>query len=280
MLAKTHSFGISGLDAYPVTIEVDVSRGLPYTIIVGLPDNAVKESKERVRSAIKNSGHQFPGGRLTVNLSPADTKKEGPCLDLAMAVGVLAATQQMDSTHLADFALLGELSLDGRVQPVSGILSMALFASKTSLKGIIVPAANALEAAVIDQINVYPVMTLNEVVHFLTTPQTIAPYKILRGKIFSPPSAAVADFSEVKGQSHVKRGLEIAAAGGHNVLLVGTQYNRWNLRWWRPCQTILNHLMGTTTRAGSTNSGELLVLNTYLRRDSQTFNQLGGLSKK
>ncbi len=137
MLAKTYSYGINGLDAYPITIEVDVSKGLPATIIVGLPDNAVKESKERVRAAIKNSGYKFKARRITVNLSPADTKKEGPSFDLAIALGLLAASQQIDPCRLNDYAILGELSLDGHIKPVKGTLPIVLSIDKNRFKGLI-----------------------------------------------------------------------------------------------------------------------------------------------
>ncbi|MCK5012699.1 MAG: hypothetical protein KAS66_02680, partial [Candidatus Omnitrophica bacterium] len=167
MLSKTYSYGIAGLDAYPVTIEIDVARGLPATIIVGLPDNAVRESKERVRSAIKNSGYRFGPKRITINLSPADVKKEGPSFDLAIALGILAATGQIDSSKLSQFAFLGELSLDGHIQPVSGTLCAALAIAQTHFKGLILPSANAPEAAIARHIRVYPAKTLNEIIHFL-----------------------------------------------------------------------------------------------------------------
>jgi len=166
MLAKTYSFGISGLEAYPVTIEVDVANALPATIIVGLPDSAVKESKERVRAAIKNSGYKFKARRVTVNLSPADIKKEGPSFDLAIALGILAASEQIKTDSLQQYIILGELSLDGHIQPIRGTLSIAMALAKKNFKGLILPFANAAEAAICHETNIYPVRTLNEVINF------------------------------------------------------------------------------------------------------------------
>ncbi len=220
MLAKVYSFGICGLDAYPITIEVDVSRGLPSTIIVGLPDNAIKESKERVRSAIRNSGYKFAAERIIINLSPADIKKEGPSFDLAIALGLLAATDQMSPKHLEEFVILGELSLDGKVQPVSGALCVALNIPKDQFKGLVVPSLSAQEAALNSQVPIYPVNNLLEAVNLLQNPQTTAPLKadplsVKKNFLYD------IDFNDVKGQAHVKRGLEVAASGGHNVLLIG-----------------------------------------------------------
>ena len=221
MLAKTYSYGINGLDAYPVTIEVDVSNGLPATIIVGLPDSAVRESKERVRAAIKNSGYKFKARRVTVNLSPADTKKEGPSFDLAIALGYLAASQQIDPSGLNDFAILGELSLDGRIKPVKGTLPIALSLEKDRFKGLILPSFNASEAAIAQNTNIYPVKTLNEVIHLLSSSESRQPFQINIDSILTKANHYDIDFSDVKGQSFVKRGLEIAAAGNHNILLIG-----------------------------------------------------------
>jgi magnesium chelatase family protein len=221
MLAKVLSFGILGLDAYPVTIEVDVTRGLPATTIVGLPDDAIRESKERVRSAIKNSGFKFPSDRITINLSPADIKKEGPSFDLAMALGILAASEQIDPSVLANLGFLGELSLDGRIQPINGILSITLSAKARNLKGIVLPIKNAKEACICDNIPIFKANTLNEVVHLTHNFPSIESEKACLSSVLHSETAENEDFCDVKGQSHVKRGMEISAAGGHNCLLIG-----------------------------------------------------------
>ena len=221
MLAKVHSFAINGLDAYPVIIEVDVSRGLPITTIVGLPDNAVKESKERVRTAIKNNGYEYAFGRVTINLSPADTKKEGPAFDMAIALGILAATGQIPPLPLERYAVIGELSLDGKIRPVSGALPAAMAMKRGRLEGLILPAANAREAALAHSTSVYPAAALTEVIHFLSCPESIVPCTIYMTELLSVSPPSDVDFSDVKGQRFVKRGLEIAAAGAHNVLLIG-----------------------------------------------------------
>ena len=221
MLAKLYTYGIIGLDTYPVTIEIFVSKGLPSTTIVGLPDNAIRESKERVRAAIKNSGYKFPSRRITINLSPADVRKEGPSFDLAIALGILAATKQIQSNSLSKYIILGELSLDGQVRQITGALPTSLSANKNFFDGIILPSKNAKEAAISKTIDIFPVKSLIEAVHLVQSETNSTPYQIDEDLFLKKHNSYDIDFSEVKGQTLVKRGLEIAAAGAHNVLMIG-----------------------------------------------------------
>ena len=222
MLAKVLSSAVSGIDAYIVEVEVDITQGLPTFATVGLPEAAVKESKERVKSAIKNSGYSFPDDRITVNLAPADVKKEGTGFDLPIALGILAATRILPHRAISRFLFLGELSLDGRVKPVKGSLPMALEARSSGYSGIIVPSDNGREASVVDGISVFPVRTLSQVVEFLTREIDIPPEKADLTKLFSGRPDTDVDFSEVMGQEHAKRALELAAAGGHNLVKLYT----------------------------------------------------------
>ncbi len=221
MLAKVLSSAVIGIDAYLVEVEVDIAPGLPTFTTVGLPETSVKESKERVKSAITNSGYTFPDDRITVNLAPANIKKEGTGFDLPIALGILAATRIISQEITSKYLILGELSLDGRIKPVKGSLPMAIAAKNAGYSGIIVPNENGREASVVKGISVLPGKTLSQIVDFFRGFTKIKREKVNISEIFNQDNETEVDFSEVMGQEHVKRALEVAAAGGHNLIMVG-----------------------------------------------------------
>ncbi|MBE9036193.1 YifB family Mg chelatase-like AAA ATPase [aff. Roholtiella sp. LEGE 12411] len=223
MLARVWSASIVGIDAVKVGVEVDISGGLPGIVVLGLPDSAIQESRERVKATLKNAGFAFPMRKIVINLTPADLRKEGPCFDLPISVGILAASEQVSADLLGDYLFLGEVSLDGTLRPVAGVLPIAANAQKMGIAGLVLPVDNAQEAAVIKELAVYGCKHISDVVNFLNNPGRYQPVQ-LNGTVetldVTYPHYS-ADLQDVKGQAHARRALEIAAAGGHNLIFVG-----------------------------------------------------------
>ena len=223
MLFKTQSAALFGIDAYIVQVEVDIAAGgLGSFTTVGLPDAAVKESRDRIRAAIKNCGFNFPSFQnVTINLAPVDIKKEGSGFDLPMALGILGATGAFFGRTLDEFLFLGELALDGAVRPIKGALSMAVAAREKGIPRLIVPEANAREAAVVEGVNVYGVASLPQVVDLINDPEAAPPVRVQPEQLVAEAGAYSVDFRDVRGQQHAKRALEVACAGGHNIIMIG-----------------------------------------------------------
>jgi len=222
VLSKVKSIGLIGIDGYTVTVETDISSGLPAFDMVGLGDTAVKESKERVRAAIKNAGLDFPIKRITVNLAPADKRKEGSAFDLPIALGILTATGQINGNNFENYAFLGELSLDGGIKPVKGVLPMVISAREDGIENIVLAVENADEAAVVKGINIYPAANIIDVVNHLNGESEIERHEVDIDSFFNKSLDYDVDFADVKGQENVKRALEVAASGGHNCLMIGS----------------------------------------------------------
>lgn len=222
MLAQVKSMSLLGVDGYFVNVQVDISSGLPSWDIVGLPDVSIKESKQRIRAALKNIGVNIPSRKILVNLAPANLKKEGAFFDLPIAIGILCDLNHIPSKSLVEYVFIGELSLDGRINKINGILPMCIEAARLGIKKVIIPYENRYEAGVIKGLEVYPANSIVEVIDHLNQNRFIPKFETDIEDILTHPASSTFDFADVKGQENVKRALEIAAAGGHNCLLIGS----------------------------------------------------------